>query len=171
MISWADTERDLSAWLGNAMQSNALHELVQTRRPAQGKGRRAASVRLAQADLQRPFLLHVHQVLGRRRRAQVFQPLRKPVRQLHQFHERAGQRAGPPARLTRGADNAPARSNSARRPESPFDISQIVLRHNSQRRITPPVSRRKMLKIPHPPPAFRLTAPAIQLKIVLVHRR
>ena len=27
MISWADLERDLSAWLGNAMQSNALHEL------------------------------------------------------------------------------------------------------------------------------------------------
>ncbi len=27
MISWADTERDLSAWLGNAMQSNALHEI------------------------------------------------------------------------------------------------------------------------------------------------
>lgn len=27
MISWADSERDLSAWLGNAMQSNALHEL------------------------------------------------------------------------------------------------------------------------------------------------
>ena len=29
MVSWADTERDLSAWLGNAMQSNALHELYQ----------------------------------------------------------------------------------------------------------------------------------------------
>ena len=27
LISWADTERDLSAWLGNPMQSNALHEL------------------------------------------------------------------------------------------------------------------------------------------------
>lgn len=27
VISWADTERDLSAWLGNAMQSNALHEI------------------------------------------------------------------------------------------------------------------------------------------------
>ena len=26
MISWADTERDLSAWLGNARQSNALAE-------------------------------------------------------------------------------------------------------------------------------------------------
>ena len=25
-LSWADTERDLSAWLGNAMQANALHE-------------------------------------------------------------------------------------------------------------------------------------------------
>ena len=27
MVSWADIERDLSAWLGNAMQSNALHEI------------------------------------------------------------------------------------------------------------------------------------------------
>ncbi len=27
MTSWADTERDLSAWLGNPMQANALHEL------------------------------------------------------------------------------------------------------------------------------------------------
>ena len=27
LISWADTERDISAWLGNAMQSNALHEI------------------------------------------------------------------------------------------------------------------------------------------------
>lgn len=26
MISWADTERDISAWLGNSMQSNALHD-------------------------------------------------------------------------------------------------------------------------------------------------
>jgi alpha-amylase len=33
MISWADTERDLSAWLGNAMQSNALHELYKLERP------------------------------------------------------------------------------------------------------------------------------------------
>jgi alpha-amylase len=27
VISWADTERDLSAWLGNPMQSNAIYEL------------------------------------------------------------------------------------------------------------------------------------------------
>ena len=27
LISWADTERDVSAWLGNSMQSNALHEV------------------------------------------------------------------------------------------------------------------------------------------------
>ena len=27
MTSWADTERDISAWLGNNMQSNALHDL------------------------------------------------------------------------------------------------------------------------------------------------
>jgi len=29
VVSWADMERDLSAWLGNAMQSNALHALYQ----------------------------------------------------------------------------------------------------------------------------------------------
>jgi alpha-amylase len=27
MISWADTERDISAWLGNSMQANALYEV------------------------------------------------------------------------------------------------------------------------------------------------
>jgi alpha-amylase len=29
IISWADIERDLSAWLGNRMQQSALHELYQ----------------------------------------------------------------------------------------------------------------------------------------------
>ncbi len=38
MISWADTERDLSAWLGNAMQSNALHELYKLEGPLKEKG-------------------------------------------------------------------------------------------------------------------------------------
>jgi alpha-amylase len=32
IISWADIERDLSAWLGNAMQSNALHEVYKLER-------------------------------------------------------------------------------------------------------------------------------------------
>jgi alpha-amylase len=40
MISWADTERDLSAWLGNAMQSNALHELYKLEGPLKQKGDR-----------------------------------------------------------------------------------------------------------------------------------
>jgi alpha-amylase len=38
MISWADTERDLSAWLGNAMQSNALHELYRLESPIKATG-------------------------------------------------------------------------------------------------------------------------------------
>ena len=38
MISWADTERDLSAWLGNAMQSNALHALYNLEGPLKEKG-------------------------------------------------------------------------------------------------------------------------------------
>ena len=38
MISWADTERDLSAWLGNAMQSSALHELFKLEGPVKQSG-------------------------------------------------------------------------------------------------------------------------------------
>ena len=37
LISWADTERDLSAWLGNAMQSNALQELYNLERAVKAK--------------------------------------------------------------------------------------------------------------------------------------
>ena len=32
LISWADTERDISAWVGNAMQSNAIYELYRIER-------------------------------------------------------------------------------------------------------------------------------------------
>jgi alpha-amylase len=38
LISWADTERDLSAWLGNAMQSNAIHELYRLEKKIKGSG-------------------------------------------------------------------------------------------------------------------------------------
>jgi len=38
MISWADTERDLSAWLGNAMQSNAMHELYRMETEVKASG-------------------------------------------------------------------------------------------------------------------------------------
>lgn len=37
LISWADTERDLSAWLGNAMQSNALQEIYKLEAAVKGK--------------------------------------------------------------------------------------------------------------------------------------
>lgn len=38
LISWADTERDLSAWLGNAMQSNALQEVYNLEAAVKAKG-------------------------------------------------------------------------------------------------------------------------------------
>lgn len=38
LISWADIERDLSAWLGNAMQSNALHELYRLEKDVKKAG-------------------------------------------------------------------------------------------------------------------------------------
>jgi alpha-amylase len=38
LISWADIERDLSAWLGNAMQSNALYELYRLEKEVKKTG-------------------------------------------------------------------------------------------------------------------------------------
>ncbi len=38
MTSWADAERDLSAWIGNAMQSNGLHELFKLEGALKEKG-------------------------------------------------------------------------------------------------------------------------------------
>jgi alpha-amylase len=38
VISWADIERDLSAWLGNAMQSNAIHELYRLEKKVKSSG-------------------------------------------------------------------------------------------------------------------------------------
>jgi len=38
LISWADIERDLSAWLGNAMQSNAIRELYKLEKKVKGTG-------------------------------------------------------------------------------------------------------------------------------------
>ncbi len=38
MVSWADIERDLSAWLGNAMQSNALQELYRLEKQIKDHG-------------------------------------------------------------------------------------------------------------------------------------
>jgi alpha-amylase len=35
--SWADSERDVSAWIGNAMQSNAAHELYKLEQPILAK--------------------------------------------------------------------------------------------------------------------------------------
>src|SRR5262249_60988671 len=40
-ISWADTERDLTAWRGNAMQANALEEVYRLERPIKQKLQKA----------------------------------------------------------------------------------------------------------------------------------
>lgn len=38
VTSWADTERDCSAWMGNAMQASALHELYRLEKPVKAAG-------------------------------------------------------------------------------------------------------------------------------------
>lgn len=41
LTSWADTERDCSAWMGNAMQSNALNELYRLEKAVKATGDRS----------------------------------------------------------------------------------------------------------------------------------
>jgi len=56
MISWADTERDLTAWLGNAMQSNALLEIYKLERPI--KQRFGAALTAAKSSPHDPAAQH-----------------------------------------------------------------------------------------------------------------
>src|SRR5690606_29729908 len=37
-VTWADTERDLTAWLGNAMQQQAIHALYELQNPVLDSG-------------------------------------------------------------------------------------------------------------------------------------
>lgn len=86
-MSWADAERDLTAWLGNDMAERRHRIRLSLGEGGQGHGRfRRAPHMAASADL-RPFLLHVHEVVLGWRRAQLFQPLRHAVRRLHQLYE------------------------------------------------------------------------------------
>jgi alpha-amylase len=48
--SWADTERDLSAWLGNAMQSSALHEIFKLEKDVKKQVKRLAAERDPQSE-------------------------------------------------------------------------------------------------------------------------
>ncbi len=50
MISWADTERDLSAWLGNAMQNNALLETYKLEKPIKDRLARGDEGRMTHAE-------------------------------------------------------------------------------------------------------------------------
>jgi len=68
IISWADTERDLSAWLGNAMQSSAIHELYRLERQIKNTDDPKIISDWRRTGLG-PLLLYVYEVLRRRRRS------------------------------------------------------------------------------------------------------
>jgi len=78
MVSWADPERDLSTWLGNAMQSNALHELFKLEGPLKDCGDRRSSHRLAKAEQQRHFYYMCTKNAPTAPGTTSFQPVRKP---------------------------------------------------------------------------------------------
>jgi alpha-amylase len=67
LTSWADVHRDLSAWLDNPMQQHEVHG-------APCKEEQPAGF-LEEAADERPLLLHVHQMVRGRGRAQVLQLL------------------------------------------------------------------------------------------------
>jgi alpha-amylase len=57
MISWADTERDLSAWLGNSMQSNALNETYRLEKLIRQKAEKAHAANDQHAQQLAEFIL------------------------------------------------------------------------------------------------------------------
>ena len=95
MISWADTERDLSAWLGNAMQSNALHELYRLEPAVKESGDEQLLEDWRYLQTSDHFYYMSTKHLGDGTVPQVLQPLRLALRLVHQLHERARQPARP----------------------------------------------------------------------------
>ena len=88
-ISWADEERDVTAWIGNELQNEAFDKLYSA--PRQDPRDRPSGFHLC---LEFPagfgsFLLHGHQMVFRRRRAQLFQSVRLALRGVHQLYERS----------------------------------------------------------------------------------
>ena len=68
-MSWADAERDLTAWLGNDMQQDAITAVYRLEEGEGRRQRRSAAHLATPADI-RPFLTQRrHQVVRRRRRA------------------------------------------------------------------------------------------------------
>ncbi len=99
-VSWADAERDLSAWTGNAMQRASLHGLFELREPVRATRDPALLRDWKRLSTSDHFYYNVHQALRRRRRAQVLQPFRLALRGAHRLPERA-LRPGAPRRPRR----------------------------------------------------------------------
>ena len=60
MTSWADTERDLSAWLGNRMQTEAASKLYELEQLVTKSNVPALVDDWRKLQTSQPFLLHVH---------------------------------------------------------------------------------------------------------------
>ena len=89
-VSWADVEKDVSAWLGNTIQHTAL------RRGTARQGLRAGSRNLALPADERSLLLHGVEVRLLRRGAQLLQPGRlHEHRGLRRLHAGARRLRGP----------------------------------------------------------------------------
>jgi len=93
MISWADMERDLSAWLGNAMPSpTPLARALQAEGSLKEKGDEQLLTDCGGTDHERSFYYMCTKLLVGRGCSQIyFSPVRSPYDSYIQFHECAGQ--------------------------------------------------------------------------------
>ena len=123
VMSWADEERDVTAWLGNELQNEAFSKLY-------AQKEKVAALKNPDFDYVWSFM----QAVGRRR-ALLLQPLRFGLRRLHQLHERplglhhrAGQGGGCQGGEKTGL--TPRRTTGKRvSAEARFFISQNGARH------------------------------------------
>ena len=113
-LSWADEARDLSAWQGNDLQTDALGEALRPRGARPGGGLRRTSLRdfrrLSTSD---HFYYMATKTAGDGEVHAYFSPFESAVRRVHHVHaRRLGPRApaaapGPRARALRPTPPAP----------------------------------------------------------------
>jgi alpha-amylase len=105
VISWADTERDLSAWLGNPMQSNALHELYRLERRIKRVNDPRVLSDWRKLQTSDHFYYMCTKFFADGDVHKYFNPYDSPYDSWHQFHERPG---SAPEASSAGSENESA---------------------------------------------------------------
>ena len=87
-ISWADEERDVTAWLGNELQNDAFSKLYSVTEKLSLVNNEQLWSDFGTSPGERPFLLHVHKILlGTGAVHKYFNPYDTPYEAIYKLYE------------------------------------------------------------------------------------